>query len=657
MKVTDKVCVNSLKMLAIDMIDKAKSGHPGIALGAANILYTLYTRCLNINPHDPNWFNRDRFVLSAGHGSALLYATLYMSGYDLNISDLKNFRKINSLTPGHPEHGVTPGVEASTGPLGQGVGNAVGMALAERYYESMFRKHNQGESIIDYYTYVLCGDGDLMEGVSYEALSFAGTQALNKLIVLYDANNISLDGPIKSTFTESVVDRMMDFGFDVQIIENDIDSIEKAIKKAKKSKKPSFIYISTIIGEGSKYQDTNTVHGKPLDSDDILNLRSSFELSTDPFVLSAEVLEYWHKKITNRCQETYDNWNKDKIALSNANKHIKMLFNNIESSELAIDFDLNNFTVSDDYEEDLRDTNQKIMNIIARKSPYFLGGSADVASSTKTIIFNEEVMSPEEPLNRNIAFGVREHAMGAILNGMALSNLHVFGSTFFTFSDYLKPAIRMSALQSLPVNYVFTHDSILIGQDGPTHEPVEQLISLRSIPNLNVLRPADINEVLGSWDVAVKSKCPNAIVIARSNLPKLKGTKPELVSHGAYMVKKERKHLDAILVASGSELSQVLRISEELDFIGINTRVVSMVSQELFDKQSTDYKKQLLPSDTLIICVELSTPNNYYKYTHPKYVIGIDSFGYSGQAKDVSEKMLVDYDTLKSRIEKMIRNF
>jgi transketolase len=657
MKVTDKLCVNSLKMLSIDMIDNAKSGHPGIALGAANVLYTLYAKCLMINPHDPKWFNRDRFVMSAGHGSALLYATLYMSGYDLNISDLKNFRKINSLTPGHPEHGVTPGVEASTGPLGQGVANAVGMALAERYYESMCKKYNQGESIIDYYTYVLCGDGDLMEGVSYEALSFAGTQNLDKLIVLYDANNISLDGPIKSTFTENVVDRMMDFGFDIQMIESDVDTIEKAIKKAKKSKKPSFIYISSIIGEGSKYQDTNIVHGKPLDNEDILSLRSSFELNTDPFVLSAEVLEYWHKKIMDRCIEVYDNWNKDKIALSNANKNIKMLFNNIESSALNIDFDLSNFSVSDDYEEDLRDTNQKIMNIIARKSPYFLGGSADVASSTKTIIFNEEVMSQEKPLDRNIAFGVREHAMGAILNGMALSNLHVFGSTFFTFSDYLKPAIRMSALQSLPVNYVFTHDSVLIGPDGPTHEPVEQLITLRSIPNLNVLRPADINEVLGSWDVALKSKCPNAIVIARSNLPKLKGTNPELVKHGAYMVKKERKHLDAILVASGSELSQVLRISDELDFIGINTRVVSMVSQELFDKESRDYKKQLLPSDTLIIAVELSTPNNYYKYTHPKYVIGVETFGYSGSSKDVSEKMLVDYDTLKSRIEKMIRNF
>lgn len=657
MKVTDKLCVNSLKMLAIDMIDHAKSGHPGIALGAANVLYTLYAKCLNINPHDPNWFNRDRFVMSPGHGSALLYATLYMSGYDLNISDLKNFRKINSLTPGHPEHGVTPGVEASTGPLGQGVGNAVGMALAERYYENMCKKYNQGESIIDYYTYVLCGDGDLMEGISYEALSFAGTQCLDKLIVLYDANNISLDGPIKSTFTENVVDRMMDFGFDIQMIESDIDSIEKAIKKAKKSKKPSFIYISSIIGEGSKYQDTNIVHGKPLDSDDILNLRSTFELNTDPFVLSAEVLEYWHKKIIARCEESYNNWNKDKIAISNANKNIKMLFNNIENHELGIDFDLSNFSVSDDYEEDLRDTNQKIMNIIARKSPYFLGGSADVASSTKAIIFNEEVMSPEKPLYRNIAFGVREHAMGAILNGMALSNLHVFGSTFFTFSDYLKPAIRMSALQSLPVNYVFTHDSVLIGPDGPTHEPIEQLITLRSTPNLNVFRPADINEVLGTWDVALKSKSPNAIVIARGKLPKLKGTNPELVKHGAYMVKKERKHLDAILVASGSELSQVLRISDELDFIGINTRVVSMVSQELFDKESSDYKKQLLPNDTLVIAVELSTPNNYYKYTHPKYVIGVDTFGYSGSSKDVSEKMLVDYNSLKSRIEKMIRNF
>ena len=657
MKVNDKVCVNSLKMLSIDMIDKAGSGHPGIALGAANILYTLYAKCLMINPHDPNWFNRDRFVLSAGHGSALLYATLYMSGYDLNISDLKNFRKINSLTPGHPEHGVTPGVEASTGPLGQGVSNAVGMALAQRYYENMCKKYNQGESIIDYYTYVLCGDGDLMEGISYEALSFAGAQQLDKLIVLYDANNISLDGPISTTFTESVIDRMLDFGFEIQMIESDVDSIEKAIRKAKKAKKPSFIYVSSIIGEGSKKQNTSAVHGKPLDSEDILQLRSSFELNTDPFVLSAEVLEYWHKKIMDRCNLVYENWQKDKIALSNANKHIKMLFNNIESPELNIDFDLSNFSVSDDYEEDLRDTNQKIMNIIARKSPYFLGGGADVASSTKTMIFNEDVMSSENPLNRNIPFGVREHAMGGILNGMALSNLHVFGSTFFTFSDYMKPAIRMSALQNLPVNYVFTHDSILIGPDGPTHQPVEQLISLRSTPNLNVLRPADINEVLGAWDVALKSKNPNAIIISRSKLPKLKGTNPEQVKHGAYMIKKERKHLDAILVASGSELKDVLKVSEELDYVGINTRVVSMVSQELFDKQTSEYKKQLLPSDTLIIAFELSTPNNYYKYTSPKYVIGIDNFGYSGSSSDVTEKMLVDYDSLKSRIEKLIRNY
>ena len=619
-------------------------------------MYTLYAKCLTINPHDPNWFNRDRFVLSAGHGSALLYATLYMSGYDLNISDLKNFRKINSLTPGHPEHGVTPGVEATTGPLGQGVANAVGMALSERYYEQLFNKYNQDESLIDYYTYVLCGDGDLMEGVSYEALSFAGTQKLNKLIVLYDANNISLDGPISNTFTESVIDRMMDMGYFVQAVENDPDLIEKAIKKAKKSKKPSFIYSSTIIGEGSRYQNTNIVHGKPLDEDDILSLRSEFELNTEPFVLSAEVLEYWHKKIIDRCQSVYDEWNQNRIALSNANKNIKMLFKNIETSELVIDFDLANFTVSDDYEEELRETNQKIMNIIARKSPYFLGGSADLSSSTKTIILNEDFMSSDKPCNRNIPFGVREHAMGAILNGMALCNLHVFGSTFLTFSDYLKPAIRMSALQLLPVNYVFTHDSILVGKDGPTHEPVEQLITLRSIPNLNVFRPADINEVLGVWDSALKSKGPNAIVVAKDKLPKLKGTNPELVKHGAYMVKKERKHLDAILISSGSELSQVIRISEELDFVGINTRVVSMVSQELYDKQTSEYKRQLLPKDTLIIAVELSTPNNYYKYVKPENVIGIEDFGYSGSPKDVSEKMLVNYDTLKSRIERIIRN-
>lgn len=657
MKINDKTCVNSLKMLGIDMINNANSGHPGIVLGAANILYTLYAKCLNINPHDPNWINRDRFIMSAGHGSALLYATLYMSGYDLNISDLKNFRKINSLTPGHPEHGTTPGVEASTGPLGQGVATSVGIALAERYYETLFKKYNQNESIIDYYTYVLCGDGDLMEGISYEALSFAGTQKLNKLIVLYDANNISLDGPISRTFTENVTDRMMDLGFSIQMIDNDVDLIEKAIKKAKKSNKPSFIYISTVIGEGSRNENTNIVHGKPLDEDDILNLRSSFELTTEPFVLSAEVLEYFRKKITDRCSKNYEQWGKDKIALQNANKNIKLIFKNLESQELNIDFDLSNFSVSDDYKEDLRETNQKVMNIIARKSPFFLGGGADTQSSDKTIILNDDYMSFENPLGRNIPFGVRENAMGAILNGMSLCNLHVFGSTFLEFSDYLKPSLRLSAMQMLPVNYIFSHDSILNGKDGPTHQPVEQLIALRSTPNLNVFRPSDINEVLGVWDTAIKSKCPNAIIISKDSLPKLQGTSAELVKHGAYMVKKERKHLDAILVSSGTELEKVLKISEELDYIGIHTRVVSMVSQELFDKQSDDYKSQLLPTDKLIIAVELSTPNNYYKYTNPKYVIGIDTFGYSGSAEDIAEKMLVNYDTLKSRIEKIIRHY
>ena len=657
MKVTDKQCINSLKMLGIDMIDHAGSGHPGIVLGAANILYTLYAKCLNINPKDPKWFNRDRFVLSAGHGSALLYATLYMSGYDLNISDLKNFRKLNSLTPGHPEVNVTPGVDTTTGPLGQGVANAVGMALAERYYREMFLKFNPEESLIDYYTYVLCGDGDLMEGISYEALSFAGTQNLNKLIVLYDANNISLDGPTSLTFTESVVDRMEDMGFAVQMIESDPDLIEKAIKKAKKSKKPSFIYISSIIGEGSKLQNTNAVHGKPLDSDDILNLRSSFGLSTAPFVLSAEILEFWHKKISERCYKEYEEWNNKKITLCNENKNIKLIFKNIDKNELNTDFDLSNFKVSDDYIEDLRLTNQKVMNIIARKSPFFIGGSADLSSSTMASILNEDFMSSEKPLHRNIPFGVREHAMGAILNGMSLCNLHVFGSTFLTFSDYLKPAIRMSALMNLPVNYVFTHDSILVGQDGPTHEPVEQLISLRSIPNLNVFRPCDINEVLGVWDLAIKSKSPNAIIISRGELPKLVGSQAELVKYGAYMVKKETKHLDAVLVGSGSEVEKLVRISDELDLLGIHTRVVSMVSQELFDKQSDEYKDQLLPHNSQIICFELSTSNNYYKYTSDKYIIGINDFGYSGNKIDVEEKMLVNYDALKSRIEKMIRQF
>jgi len=656
-KVSDKTCVNTIKMLGIDMIDKARSGHPGIVLGAANILYTLYAKCLMINPKDPKWFNRDRFVMSAGHGSALLYSTLYVSGYDLNMSDLKNFRRVNSLTPGHPEYNVTPGVDASTGPLGQGVANAVGMALAERYYRELSLKYYPDRAMVDFYTYVLCGDGDLMEGISYEALSFAGTQCLEKLIVLYDANSISLDGPISLTFTENVVDRMEALGFNVQMIQSDPDLIEKAIKKAKKSKKPSFIYVESILGEGSINQNTNKVHGKPLEPSDILNLRESFELSDEPFVVSSDVAGFIQRKINERCQKVYDEWKSEKVTLSNVNKNLKSLFNNIESDKLAIDFNVNDFDISEDYEEDLRDTNQKIMNIIARKTPYFIGGSADLSSSTKTYIFNEDFMSSSRPLERNIPFGVREHAMGGILNGMALCNLRVFGSTFLTFSDYLKPALRMSALMSLPVNYVFTHDSILIGEDGPTHQPIEQLVTLRSIPNVNVFRPCDINEVIGVWGEAIKSKNPNAIIIARKNMTKLVGTQPDLVKYGAYMVKKETKSLDAVIVASGSEVEMAVNISNDLDKMGIYTRVVSMVSQELFQKQGIEYKNELLPNDHLTIALELSTPNNYQRYTFTKYIIGLNDFGYSGSRIDVAEKMLVNYDAVKSRIEKMIRHY
>ena len=656
MKVNDNSCINALKMHGIDMIDKAHSGHPGIVLGAANILYTLYANCLMINPHEPNWFNRDRFVMSAGHGSALLYSTLYMSGYDLTISDLKNFRRINSLTPGHPEYGVTPGVDASTGPLGQGVANAVGMALAERYYRELALKYYPDKALIDYYTYVLCGDGDLMEGISYEALSFAGTQNLNKLIVLYDANGISLDGPTSLTFTENVVDRMEALGFSIQMIESDPDLIEKAIKKAKRSNKPSFIYIESIIGEGSKLQNTNKVHGKPLDKDDIESLRNILGINDEPFTISVDILKFMQKKIEQRCKSVYDEWSNEKNIICNANRMIKQIFNNIEKGSLSVDFDVANFEVSDDYVEDLRDTNQKVMNIIARKTPFFLGGSADLSSSTKTYIFNEDFMSKDNPLNRNIPFGVREHAMGGILNGMALSNLNVFGSTFLTFSDYVKPAIRMSAMQNLNVNYVFTHDSVLVGEDGPTHEPIEQLIALRSIPNITLFRPCDINELLGSWNHIVKNKGTNIVVIARKELSKLSGTKAEQVKNGAYMVKKEKKQLDAVLVASGSEVEVAMKVSDELDLLGMHTRVVSMVSQELFDKQSNDYKKELLPDNILTIAIELSTTNNYQKYTNNQFIIGINDFGYSGSKKDVSEKMLVDYKSIKSRVEKIIRN-
>lgn len=654
----DDAALNSIKILALDMINKAGSGHPGIVLGAAPILYALYKEQIDVIPSNPNWINRDRFVMSAGHGSALLYSMLYHMGYNIDLEELKHFREISSLTPGHPEVKVTPGVDVSTGPLGQGVGMAVGIALAERYLNAIVNIEDKNSSLIDYYTYCLCGDGDLMEGISYEALSFASTQNLNKLILLYDKNNVSLDSDTKKTFTEDIEIRFEALDFNIINVKNgsDYKEISKAIKSAKKSDRPSIIICNTVIGKDSKLEGTNVVHGKPLDNEDLMNIKSKYKMTTEPFEIKKEVLDYLQNYINKRVSKKYLEWQEEYTNIKEENSNLHMLVNLLERNAFVIDFDDTKFKISDEYREALRESNHKIMNFISPKSPFFLGGSADLSSSCKTNLDKSTIQSEENPVGKNIYFGVREHAMGAILNGMALSNLKVFGSTFLSFSDYLKPAIRMSALMNLPVTYIFTHDSVYVGQDGPTHEPIEQLSMLRTIPNFITFRPADINEIMGSWEYILKNNCPTALVISKEERNKQKNTNAKFVKYGAYMVRKEKYHLDGIIIATGQELEMAMEISRDLFTLGIDTRVVSMPSMELFLKQNPKYEEQLLPKDVPTFVIEAGSSLIWNRFaSKPEYIFGVNKFGMSGKTEDVVKYLKIDKNTILEKIANYLK--
>ena len=654
----DDAALNSIKVLALDMIDKAGSGHPGIVLGAAPILYALYKEQMDVIPSNPNWINRDRFVMSAGHGSALLYSVLYHMGYGIDMEELKHFRDLSSLTPGHPEVKVTPGVDASTGPLGQGVGMAVGMALAERYLNAIVNIENKNSKLIDYYTYCLCGDGDLMEGISYEVLSFASTQNLNKLILLYDKNNVSLDSDTKNTFTEDIEIRFEALDFNIINVKNgdDYKEISKAIKQAKKADRPSIIICNTIIGEDSKLEGTNKVHGKPLEKDDLAAIKAKYKITSEPFEVRKDVLDYLQNYVNKRVSKKYLDWQEDYTNIKEENSNLHAMVNLLERNAFVIDFDDTKFKISDEYREALRESNHKIMNFISPKSPFFLGGSADLSSSCKTNLYKSTIQSEKNPVGKNIYFGVREHAMGAILNGMALSNLKVFGSTFLAFSDYLKPAIRMSALMNLPVTYIFTHDSVYVGQDGPTHEPVEQLTMLRTIPNFTTFRPADINEIMGAWEYILKNNCATAMVISKEERSKQKNTNARFVKYGAYMVRKEKYRLDGIIIATGQELEMAMDISKELFTLGIDTRVVSMPSMELFLKQNPKYEEQLLPKDVPTFVIEAGNSLIWNRFaSKPDYIFGVNKFGMSGKTEDVVKYLKIDKTTILEKIANYLK--
>lgn len=662
----DDLVVANIKGLAIDIINEAKSGHPGIALSAAPILYALYANHMRVSTVDSKWVNRDRFIMSAGHGSALLYATLYMSGYDISLDELKRFRKIDSKTPGHPELNVTPGVDMTTGPLGQGFASAVGIALGERYLNKLSLSYLKDDKLINYYTYVLCSDGDLMEGVSYEAASFAGIQKLGKLIVLYDSNDVSLDGETKLTFKEDVLKRFEAMGWDTELVKNgsDVASISRAIDRAKSVyDKPSIIEVKTILGNGSINAGKNIVHGKPLEKSDISLIKSKLSLKDVPFNIDEEAKIYFKEKINKRSNEVYTSWSNYFNQIRNLNSGSELIsnfLNYIIKGQINIDFNSLGLSVTPNHKEELRNSNYRVMNAFVQKTPFFIGGSADLSSSTKTILIDSReefsVNSYENPLSKNIFFGVREHAMGAILNGLALAGLRPFGSTFLVFSDYMKPAIRMSALMNLPVTYIFTHDSISIGEDGPTHEPVEQLTMLRSTPNFRVYRPGDIIELVGCWEQIIKDKKPCALVVTKNELELVNGTNREYTKYGAYLIKKETNRLNGIIIATGSELRVASLIAKDLSSVGIDIRVVSMPCIETFLKVDANYQRQLLPEGIRTIALESSSSYSWHQFVKdPKYLLNINDFGYSGKKDEVLKKMDYDYESLKAKIERLFR--
>ena len=627
--IMDNKIVNNIKSLGIDMINKAGSGHPGIVLSAASIIYTLYAKHMNVNIDDPLWENRDRFVLSAGHGSALLYATLYMAGF-LSLDDLKQFRHIDSKTPGHPEYGVTNGVDMSTGPLGQGIASAVGMAIAGKKLNKTYKSLKE-QSLFDYNVYVLCGDGDLMEGISYEATSLAGSLKLNNLIVLYDSNDISLDGKTKGVFDDNIIDRFKALNWNTILVkDNTVSNIDKAIKKAKKSDRPTLIQIKTILGDGSIDENTNKVHGSPLDKDDIAKLKLKLKINPEEFYVDLSMKEYFSKQISERSLKKYNLF--------------KQLSKDLNYNKEEHKIDLSDLNFDSNLKESLRVTNGKIMKEIEKQLPNFIGGSADLASSTKTII------------NDNINFGVREHAMGAILNGLALSNFYAFGSTFLVFSDYLKPSMRLSCLMNLPVTYIFTHDSINIGQDGPTHQPIEQLISLRSIPNMFVFRPADAKEIVGSWEYIINNKKPSCLVLSRNEVSLNKLTNAKSVMYGGYIVRKEN-NLYATIISTGSEVELSIKIADYLyENYKLDIRVVSMPNRELFLSQSKEYQESIIPKGYRNIVIEAGSKYGWEGFVYSdKYLITLDRFGCSGTSDEVLNEMDFSYDKILQKIIKLLK--
>ena len=640
----ENLAVNTIRTLSIDAINRANSGHPGLPMGAAPMAYALWANHLNHNPKNSKWFNRDRFVLSAGHGSSMLYSLLHLAGYDVTIDDLKGFRQLNSKTPGHPEFGHTDGVDATTGPLGQGIANAVGMAMAEAHLAAKFNKEKF--PVIDHYTYALVGDGDLSEGISYEAMSMAGHMKLGKLIVLYDSNDISLDGELNLSFSEDIKKRAESVHWQYLRVEdgNNVEDITKAIAEAKSNtEQPTLIEVRTIIGYGSpKVAGTNKAHGAPLGVEEAKETKKAYGWDyEEDFYVPEEVKAHFEslKQLGIGAEHQWnelieDYWN----AYPQLGKELA------EATEGKLQIDVKDIlTFNSKKAISTRVASGNAINHFVKIVPSIFGGSADLSNSTMTDMTGEAAFAIESYAGRNVYFGIREHAMGAAANGMAQhGGVKPFVSTFFVFNDYLRPSIRLAALQKLPVTYVFTHDSIAVGEDGPTHEPVEQLTALRAIPGLTVIRPSDANETASAWAYALQNtEGPVALILSRQNLPVFEETKANIenLSKGAYILTETNENPDAILMATGSEVSLAVSAKAELEKDGVSVRVVAMPSWELFDQQSESYKESILPSSVNNrVSIEMGISLGWDRYVGPKgKKISIETFGASGTGSAVME--------------------
>lgn len=660
----EQLAINTIRTLSIDAIEKAKSGHPGLPMGAAPMAYALFTDFMNHSPKNSKWFNRDRFVLSAGHGSMLLYSLLHLCGYDVTIDDIKNFRQWKSRTPGHPEVLDTDGVEATTGPLGQGIAMAVGMAMAEAHLAAKYNR--QGYPIIDHYTYSLVGDGDIMEGISHEAASLAGHLGLHKLIVLYDSNDISLDGDLNKAYSDDIKKRFEAYHWQVLRVDdgNDVEAIRDALRQAKENKtQPTLIEVKTIIGYGSPNKaGSSKAHGAPLGEEEVKLTKAYYGWSHEPFYVSEEVYAHFKEKVQQRGEQLESEWNELFQSYKEAYPQLA------SELELAINNEL-----PEDYAKDVpvyeagkdvlatRVASSDAINTFAKTVPYLFGGSADLASSNNTMIKDADDFQKDNYAGRNIWFGVREFAMGAMLNGMALhGGLKVYGGTFFVFSDYLRPAIRLSALMKTPVTYVFTHDSIAVGEDGPTHEPVEHLASFRAMPNVSVIRPADANETITAWQLALESKDkPTLLVLTRQGLPTLDVPLEKVregVRKGAYVISDAKERIDAILIATGSEVNLAIEAQKELYKQNIDVRVVSMPSWDLFEKQPDSYKEEVLPSSIeKRMSIEMASSLGWERYVGKDgKILSVDKFGASAPGNIVVKEYGYSVENVVNEVKDLI---